>query len=535
MRRPSALLKVATLWAFATLFLFACSDDTAPPPSDTTTSSSSSSTGNGGEAGAPVQGGGGEGDGGEPTNGGGGQGGNGGQPIGGSGGDGGMISEGGAGGSASDGGSAGTGGEGGGVESCGADEKLCMPTGCVDTDIAHGCAGASCAPCAYANASALCDASDSCAMDVCNSGYTDCNNSPADGCESFNNSNCCVAWQAGTGLTCTNWMEHPDPDLAALNLVWGGQALTNTDAFVVGGTYQTGKILRYNGTDFVPQNVPANQYLLEVLALSSTEALAVGRGPQWDYDCLLIELGTGDTWNTVSGTPTLGTSGSCRSIWGQSSNELFLLGANNLGHHVFRGPKNGPWIEMVLPSFPGNLDLIQIWGTGANDIYVVGALLDANSNPVQGVLLHYDGNLQNQWSSLTVDPSVTALRSISGSGPCEVIVGGSMNNGVSDLGVTIHYDGMSWQTPVQTTDVSFVRGVDGRRGQNKTLAVGTDASSPPFFVSKFGNDEGDHSLGWTSPLSNYGYLRGLSTVPGSNKVFVFAETNGGQVLTADCN
>ena len=94
-----------------------------------------------------------------------------------------------------------------------------------------------------------------------------------------------------------------------MNLVWSGQALSETDVFVVGGTYAAGKIVRYNGSDWVPQAVPDTTTLANVLAFSPTEAYAVGKGPKYGYDCIMIELTGSDTWATVAGTPTTACSG----------------------------------------------------------------------------------------------------------------------------------------------------------------------------------------------------------------------------------
>jgi hypothetical protein len=66
---------------------------------------------------------------------------------------------------------------------CAAGSKLCGTT-CVPTnDPATGCAAASCNPCVFPNASAVCGDGGACAIGTCNSGFLDCDGVAANGCE----------------------------------------------------------------------------------------------------------------------------------------------------------------------------------------------------------------------------------------------------------------------------------------------------------------------------------------------------------------
>lgn len=339
----------------------------------------------------------------------------------------------------------------------------------------------------------------------------------------------CPAWTPGPGLMCSGWTQLDDPDLAAMNLVWGGQALSETDVFVVGGTYSAGKIVRYNGSDWVDQNVPNTANLMNVFALSPTEAYAVGKGPKFGYDCIMIELAGGDAWATVTGIPTNGMFWGCRDVWGENSSDLFLIAGDTVTAKIYRGPKIGPWSEMALPAFGSDVLLTKIWGSSTSDVYAVG-YLSISGNPTSGVALHFDGNPSNEWVSIPVDPSIIGLDSISGSGPCDVVIGGRANDGNVYTGVTAYYDGNSWSAPAFTAEVQNVAGL-AQRAPNETLAAGyTDAPSE----GGFGSDDGNHGLLWQKPLGQYGYFRGLTAVPGSDMVFVFAESSGGHVLSTHC-
>jgi hypothetical protein len=72
-----------------------------------------------------------------------------------------------------------TGGTGGG---CGPNQKLCNGSCVSTTDVQFGCAAASCAPCAPANAVATCSQGQ-CAIGTCTDGFGDCDNSADNGCE----------------------------------------------------------------------------------------------------------------------------------------------------------------------------------------------------------------------------------------------------------------------------------------------------------------------------------------------------------------
>ncbi|MCI0478930.1 hypothetical protein L0Y59_00080 [Candidatus Uhrbacteria bacterium] len=341
----------------------------------------------------------------------------------------------------------------------------------------------------------------------------------------------CPVWQSGSALTCGTFTTHTDPDLTALNLVWSGQALSDTDVFVVGGTYPQGKIVRYDGTDWVPQTIPDTVSLSNVLALSATEAYAVGRGPKWGYDCIMLELSGGSTWTTVAGTPTNGMYWGCTGLWAEDSSDMFLLATDTVDAKVYRGPKSGPWTEMTLPSFTDDLRMEEIWGSSVNDVWAVGALwvggeLDA------GVLLHYDGNANNEWVNIPLDGSVLALYGVSGTGPCDVAVTGIADDNGTHVGVNVYYDGNAWSSPSLFAEVNCAVGI-AHRAPYQVLTVGT--TNPPFNTGKIGVDDGNRGLAWQAPLAGYGYLRNVVTVPNSDTIYVFAEESGVSVLSTWCN
>jgi hypothetical protein len=105
---------------------------------------------------------------------------------------------------------------------CGAGTKRCSVNGadtCVSTtDPFYGCARpGNCVPCLVPNATAICDKAGACAYSVCNSGFFDCNNLPADGCEVSGNTdyNHCGISAVACNTTCADTFNN----VAALNVV----------------------------------------------------------------------------------------------------------------------------------------------------------------------------------------------------------------------------------------------------------------------------------------------------------------------------
>lgn len=121
--------------------------------------------------------------------------------TGGTGGAGGTSTTGGTGGAGASGGTGGTGmpdasaGSGGGGAgpgdagpdrgpTCTAGQKLCNGSCVATNDPANGCADPACTPCAFPNATAVCNTSGQCAIGTCSPGFGNCSTTdPKDGCE----------------------------------------------------------------------------------------------------------------------------------------------------------------------------------------------------------------------------------------------------------------------------------------------------------------------------------------------------------------
>jgi hypothetical protein len=66
---------------------------------------------------------------------------------------------------------------------CPAGEKACEDRCVLLGDPNYGCASVGCAPCTLPNAVAICTPEGACALGACIGNYRDCDNNPAEGCE----------------------------------------------------------------------------------------------------------------------------------------------------------------------------------------------------------------------------------------------------------------------------------------------------------------------------------------------------------------
>lgn len=110
------------------------------------------------------------------------------------------------------------------------------------------------------------------------------------------------------------------------------------------------------------------------------------------------------------------------------------------------------WSKVVPASLIINEDLLGIWGSGANDVWIVGVTNgQPGVFPSSRAILHYDGST---WSR--TEPSA-ALVGLWGSGSTDVWA-------VGDLGQVRHYDGNTWsEQQVGTGWLTSIWGVSSDR------------------------------------------------------------------------
>lgn len=194
----------------------------------------------------------------------------------------------------------------------------------------------------------------------------------------------------------SNWstMSNPLSPSEQLFGVWG-TALNNV--FAVGGN---GSIVHYNGSAWSTVVSGTTEYLYGIGGVNASNIFALGNN-----GTLLRYNGT--TWLSVSGV----TSNRLYHAWGLSASDVYVCGYRELQH--YDGTSWSPEISTID-------DLRGIWGSAADDVFVVG---------ISGRIKHFDGTT---WRNMT-------------SGTTEHLYGGvwgtSRSNvfAVGDRGTILHF------------------------------------------------------------------------------------------------
>jgi hypothetical protein len=175
------------------------------------------------------------------------------------------------------------------------------------------------------------------------------------------------------------------------------------------------------------------------------------------------DLTTAPTWELVAMATE--SSVSVSSIWGDPSGELFAL------RRVVLHYDGSAWSRTGL----GGLDGFDVWGSSADDVFVVGKTL------VGGSIAHYDGDV---WT--TTYTTKHGLYGVWGSSAKDVYA-------VGESSTILHYDGVSW-TPLDPPP----------DGNSKTFQDVWGSSSSDIFV--VGSDRVYHYDGssWSVSLESGG-------------------------------
>lgn len=201
--------------------------------------------------------------------------------------------------------------------------------------------------------------------------------------------------------------------------------------FVAGGTEEQGAVLDGNA-GFAPFEMPKVPLLNWVHAFSSERAFAVGRkgtilrfdGQRWEAEASPTEQ---DLWG----------------IWGEREDDLWAVGGDGLaeGHATLLHFDGDSWSNVELPvlSRPRVWAFYKVWGSSADDVYVVGQ---------SGGCLHYDGKT---WSELGLGTSEDLI-SVWGTGPDRVAIVGGRSSGV-----LVTWDGQE----SKTTSLAPLPGLNG--------------------------------------------------------------------------
>jgi len=275
------------------------------------------------------------------------------------------------------------------------------------------------------------------------------------------------------------------------------------DLYAVGGTETTAAVMHFDGTKWSPLTLGVAAPLLNWChAFAANDVTMVGnQGTVLHWD--------GASW-TQQATPT---TQNLWGVWGAAPDDLWSVGGDGLadGQATLLHWDGSTWSTVALPTLQkANVwQFLKVWGTSANDVYVVGQ---------RGVVLHWDGSA---WSEELVGAS-DDLISLWGTGPDRVVAVGGRSNAIVSV-----WDGTSWTTTslapapglngvwMRTPDTAQVVGTYGQLGElDLTTMTLTTLSPPPTdldFHSIFGDASGHvHAVGGNLAVADPPEYEGLA-------------------------
>ncbi len=183
--------------------------------------------------------------------------------------------------------------------------------------------------------------------------------------------------------------------------LWG---TSSHDIWALGD--QSHGVLHWDGSSWTDAGFESGPYLMGLSGSGANDVWVVGDvTSHWD----------GRAWSQP-----VPSQGLLSAVWAQSPDNAFAVGVGTGGLPIMHWDGN-TWSEMVT-DIGGDL-LNDVWGTGANDVYVLGGLGDGGGKNV----LHFDGD---QWkpmessSSGLLEQAPSFGSSIRASGPGNVFVAG---------------------------------------------------------------------------------------------------------------
>ncbi len=219
--------------------------------------------------------------------------------------------------------------------------------------------------------------------------------------------------------------------------------------YMVGGTAEEGRIVTDAGGGLrALSDVPAVPLLNWVFGFGPEDVFVVGNaGTILHYD--------GQAW-TLQPAPT---DEALWGVWGAAPNDVWAVGGRGSVDSIptLLHYNGAVWESVPTPEFgrPGVTALFKVWGTSASNVYAVGR---------RGVILHFDGTEWAEEASGTGDD----LIALWGTGPDEIVVVGGRGNGR-----LVVWDGSAWETEslaplpglngvfMRTPGVAHVVGVEG--------------------------------------------------------------------------
>jgi len=197
---------------------------------------------------------------------------------------------------------------------------------------------------------------------------------------------------------------------------------SENDLYAVGGSPDEGLMMHYDGSTWSPVDLPAATPLLNwVHALAANDIFAVGnQGTVLHFD--------GTAWTAQ----TTGVDRNLWGVWGAASNDLWAVGGNGMeeGQATILRYDGSTWSTVDAPMLerPRVYAWFKVWGTSASDVWLVGQ---------RGAVLHWDGSALTE-HLVGINDDLIALW---GTGPDNVVIVGGRGNGV-----VAAWDGSTWRS-----------------------------------------------------------------------------------------
>jgi hypothetical protein len=270
------------------------------------------------------------------------------------------------------------------------------------------------------------------------------------GIESIAGSSSSDVWAVGAQMAMVHWdgTRWSRPESEGISQWYSPVALSGTgvnDVWAGGSQY----LQHWNGSAWGHLPILAIQHSMQVRKIWADGAGSVwvvpgsGAPIRWD----------GKQWSTFN------MQTSSVAIWGRAHNDAWTVGsaivpASSGNPSSAISHWNGTsWQAAVLPASMSAISLSDVWGSGPNDVYAVGA----TSN--KGQIIHWDGA---SWTAVFDATRGQLFKSIWGSGPQDVWV-------TSDPGGLVHWDGSTWQFVVSESNRRYVSICGGGPGDMSVL------------------------------------------------------------------
>ena len=163
-------------------------------------------------------------------------------------------------------------------------------------------------------------------------------------------------------------------------------------------------------------------------------------------------------------------------MWGSSSSNVFAVGERYLGGETWESliaHYDGSSWSLMLPG-KGYVDLFDVYGTSATDVYTVGQYQPHDSDPEEerSVVLHYDGS---GWSEILREPDI-ALSHVWASSSSDVYATGrAWPNGLGNasVGAIWRFDGSRW-APMASPPTTALGAIWGTSATDVYVLAGPD-------------------------------------------------------------